>query len=163
MQSIDKYISALYQATGWLGLQKSVAPKVWSIDLEDGLKPTFFTLGDAYIIMRGVVLTLPSALPEREAVIGRAAKMQVAIRRERPSILALENAGESMAQGLNLDQDVLICFRRVSSNIETAAFVNEVQDWLNDYGWWMQTLNQEEGQSDVSNLFHTAMIAGLKI
>ncbi|MBQ9536464.1 MAG: hypothetical protein IJU79_01590 [Desulfovibrionaceae bacterium] len=153
MPTIFEQIDALRQATGWAQLADAKPGPTWHIALEDDLDGDFLPLGDQFCLMRGRVIGLAAGTREREQLISKAASLQIASMRARASVLAYEK---------NESDESIICFRQVPLSLDKAAFLREVQGWLNDLAFWKTTLGDKEakptGPVDFSELF-----AGLKI
>lgn len=161
MPGMAEHMRALAETTGWASLAAPDSAGVWRVALEHDLDATFFALGDRKCVMRGVVVNLPAA--EAEALCAEAARKQVAVLRERPSILALEAPGQSLVPGEEPAAARLICFRSVPLGISTDAFSEEVQGWLNDLSWWKAALGPAGGQeAGMHGLFSSGMFSGFR-
>lgn len=164
MPGMAEHMRALAETTGWASLAAPDGAGVWRVALENDLDATFFALGDRKCVMRGVVVNLPAAAAEAEALCAEAARKQVAALRERPSILALEAPGQSLVPGEEPAAARLVCFRSVPLGIFTDTFVAEVQGWLNDLSWWKAVLGQGGQQgADVHGLFSAGMFSGIRL
>ena len=153
MPGIDTLMRSLAEAAEWTALTAPDNFGVWRVSLENDLDAVFFPLGKA-IVMRGVVADLPDDRTEAGTLCETAARRQVAVLRERPSILALEMPGQSLVPGEAPAAGRLVCFRTVPMTTDGNDFVETVQDWLNDLAWWKVNLKLAEQQrSGLSDMF----------
>ncbi|MBO4300541.1 MAG: hypothetical protein J5861_02960 [Desulfovibrio sp.] len=165
MPVMAEHMRALVETTGWSSLKNPDSAGVWRVSLEGGLDAMFFSLGDRMGIMRGVVVELPDSESESVAVCDRAVRMQMAALRERPSILTVEEPGQSSVPGEgDVTKARLVCFRSVPLGLDTERFVNEVQEWLNDLSWWKGVLGQSDPRgTDMNALFNAGVFSGLRL
>ncbi|MBQ7584828.1 MAG: hypothetical protein IJU40_01085 [Desulfovibrionaceae bacterium] len=164
MASMTEFMQALSQVTGWKQLNSPDSKGIYQVSLEDDLDVVFFSLGDRLCLMRGVVVNLPDTKEEAQAKCQDALSKQVAVLREHPSFLALEEAGTSGIPGQPpAKEDALICFRSVPLNLDRESFLNEVQDWLNDLAFWKSILASTENLgSEFSSMFNAGQFFTLK-
>jgi len=164
MPTMLEHMQALVQESGWGQLSVEKTQPVWRVALEDNLDAEFFALAGRLAVMRGVVLKMPSLLEERESLIKKAAQLQIAVVRERASILSFEHATESLVPDSHETDtaDRLICFRCVPLQTPVQVFVAHVQDWLNDYAWWKASLSEAVNQGDQKASF-SDLFAGIRI
>lgn len=164
MPGMADHMRALAETTGWASLAAPDSAGVWRVALEHDLDAAFFALGDRKCIMHGVAAELPAAEAEAEALCAEAARKQVAVLRERPSILALEAPGKSLVPGEEPAAARLVCFRSVPLSIFTDVFVEEVQGWLNDLSWWKAVLGQGGRQdAGMRGLFSAGVSSGIRL
>ena len=163
MPGFADLMRALAAATGWASLGAPDGAGVYRVALENDPDAVFFTLGDKTCVMRGVVTELPEAVAEREALCDRAAHAQLAALRERPSILALEEPGQSLVPGEAATVARIVCFRSVPLSVDNESFTAEVQAWLNDLSWWKGNLGQAEQRTGMNSIFNAGMFSGLKL
>ena len=162
MPDMAEHMRALAEATGWTSVATPDSAGVYRVSLENDLDATFFALNGRTCLMRGIVTELPAS--EAEALCAEAASKQVAVLRERPSILALEEAGEFSVPGENSTTPRLICFRCVPLSIDRETFVLEVQGLLNDLSWWKATMGHSEtDETHMNAIFSAEMFSGLKL
>ena len=163
MAGIDDLMRALAETTGWSGLAAPDSFGVWRVSLEEDLDAVFFLLGHS-IVMRGVVVDLPNERVEAGSLCDTAARRQVAVLRERPSILALEMSGQSLVPGEDLAAARLVCFRTLPLNTDRNDFVEEVQGWLNDLAWWKAELEMsKDRQNGLSGIFSMDAFADIRL
>lgn len=164
MAGMSDHLHALAEATGWTSLATADASGVYRVALENNLDAAFVCLGEQFCLMRGVVVDLPMQESERTALCEQAARLQVAVLRERPSILALEEPGQMSLPGETIDTARLICYRSVPLSVDAGTFLEEVQGWLNDYAWWKSNLAATQAPgSGMNTFFSNGLFAGLKL
>ena len=165
MPGMVDHMRALAAATGWIGLSSPTSAGVWRVALENELDATFFSLADRLCIMHGVVTELPPAAAEVDALCTEAARKQVAVLRERLSILAVEEVDPSPVPGeAALAAARLVCFRTIPLHMDVEALVAAVQAWLNDLAWWRSALTGVGSQGfGLGSVFGSGMFSGLRL
>ena len=165
MRAMAEHMRALAAVTGWAALSAPADAGVWRVALENDLDAAFFSLGEKLCVMHGVVAELPPSAFEADALCSEAARRQMAVLRERPSILALEEAGPSPVPGeAALAAARLVCFRTVPLQVDTEALAAAVQAWLNDFAWWKSTLAGAGAQeAGLRSVFGADVFSGLKL
>lgn len=164
MRAMAEHMRALAAVTGWAALSAPADAGVWRVALENDLDAAFFGLGEKLCVMHGVVAELSPSAFEADALCSEAARRQMAVLRERPSILALEEAGPSPVPGeAALAAARLVCFRTVPLHTDTESFVAAVQAWLNDLAWWKSTLAGAAPRgAGLDGIFGAALFSGIK-
>ncbi|MCR4666683.1 MAG: hypothetical protein K5657_05245 [Desulfovibrio sp.] len=165
MPSMVDHMRSLATITGWSALTTPDGAGVYRVSLDDDLDAIFFPLGGKKCIMYGVVAELPESEIEAESLCSAAARKQLAVLRERPSILAFEEAGSSPVPGeAKTALSRLVCFRSIPLDNSSEVFTDAVQDWLNDLAWWKKVLGSAESGNEVAGSpFSLKMFSGLKM
>ncbi|MCR5814024.1 MAG: hypothetical protein K6G15_05995 [Desulfovibrio sp.] len=156
MPRFSEHLQALAQATNWTSLTKPDAHGVVRVALEDNLDIVFFCLGEQFCLMRGTVFEFQGKESERESLCEKAARLQVAALRDKPSLVAYEEPGQLTVPGENGGGARLICYRCVPLSVDTDTFIEEVQDWLNDYAWWKANFAYSNDHPSTLNAFFSA-------
>lgn len=161
MASISDLMNALQQATGWKSLAKPDENTVWHVSLEDNLDANFFALGDAFCVISGAVTDIPEQEGDAEALYTQVARMQIAVFRERPSILTIDNGKSPQSPGSSA---TILCYRALPLNLSKENFIREVQDWLDDLSWWKGALlSPNSANNPMSSFFDSSVFQGLKL
>ena len=146
MALMDEAVQAVVDAAGWKKPESS-RDGACHFHLKGDLDFSLFSPDGRTCIMRGTVAELPSDNMQRDDLLKDVSKRQVAVCRKRPSVLTVEQAGQSLMASDD-GKDKLLLFRQIRLEAgQYEAVKIAVKEFLNDLAWWKASLGTRQNSS----------------